>query len=90
MPRVHLIIHGTVQGVGFRYFARREAQARGVSGWARNCPDGTVEIEAEAGADALSGFIEAMRHGPRFALVTRLEQADIPETGGGGAFGIRF
>ncbi len=36
-------VSGHVQGVGFRVWVMREAQARGVNGWVRNCPDGTVE-----------------------------------------------
>ena len=45
--RIHYIFHGTVQGVGFRYKACYSAKNRGVTGWVRNCSDGTVEMEAE-------------------------------------------
>ena len=45
--RKHFIFHGYVQGVGFRYRAYHAAVSRGISGWVRNCYDGSVEMEAE-------------------------------------------
>jgi acylphosphatase len=45
--RLTVWVSGRVQGVGFRWWARSEALAAGVDGWARNLPDGRVEIVAE-------------------------------------------
>ena len=39
----HIVVHGRVQGVGFRAFVEHEALKRGLEGWVRNCRDGTVE-----------------------------------------------
>ena len=52
VSRVHVIVRGRVQGVYFRDYTRREAQALGVNGWVRNLPDRSVEavIEGEAGS----------------------------------------
>ncbi|MCX7049420.1 MAG: acylphosphatase [Candidatus Sumerlaeota bacterium] len=88
MPREHIVVHGIVQGVGFRYYTLRQAQALGVSGWARNRYDGTVEIEAEADAETLEEFIEAVREGPRFSRVTSLDRTPIAELGQKSGFQI--
>lgn len=64
---------GRVQGVGYRYFALREAETLGVSGHVRNLPDGSVEVNAEASPDALARFEEKLRSGPSFSRVEGLE-----------------
>jgi acylphosphatase len=56
MVRRRVIVHGRVQGVFFRDTTRRMAQSRGVSGWVRNNPDGTVEAAFEGEPEA----VEAM------------------------------
>jgi len=82
------LVHGRVQGVGYRYFALKEAEALGVSGYARNLPDGRVEVVAEAEAVVLQGFEDRLREGPAFAHVTRVERFEIPARGDAG-FQIR-
>jgi acylphosphatase len=74
MKRVHLVIHGRVQGVGFRYFAQSIARVHRVGGEVRNRPDGAVEVDAEGDAAAVAAFVEAMREGPRAARVDRIEE----------------
>ena len=71
------LVSGVVQGVGFRWFAARHARALGLTGWARNLPDGRVEIVA-AGADAdVLGRLEArLRDGPAHARVEAVERED--------------
>jgi acylphosphatase len=71
------LVSGVVQGVGFRWFVARHARALGLTGWARNLPDGRVEIVA-AGADAdLLGRLEArLRDGPAHARVEVVERED--------------
>ena len=73
MPRVHLIVHGRVQGVGFRWHVLRQARSRGLAGWVRNRDDGTVEAEAEGDRAALDAFVADLRHGPARAQVTGIE-----------------
>ncbi|HEV2981218.1 MAG TPA: acylphosphatase [Solirubrobacteraceae bacterium] len=70
---VCLHVRGRVQGVFFRDSARREAQRRGVAGWAANRLDGSVEIVLEGPHAAVQEVVEWCRHGPRSAHVTGLE-----------------
>jgi acylphosphatase len=84
LSMVHAIVKGHVQGVGFRYFVRRRAQALGAVGWVRNRGDGNVEFVAEAQQQTLENFIIAVREGPRGSEVTDVE---IEWGQGGGKFG---
>ena len=70
---VHLIVSGRVQGVWFRAGAREQALELGLCGWAKNCPDGTVEIHAEGDKKTLEQFITWCRKGPPTARVSALE-----------------
>lgn len=71
--RVHIIVHGLVHGVGFRWFVAREAGALGVRGYVRNRPEGTVEIEAEGDRSLLEALIAHVKVGPRSAQVRDLQ-----------------
>ena len=62
-----------MQGVFFRDSTRREAVRRGIAGWARNTPHGTVEVVAEGPPEAVEAFVEFLRRGPGHADVSRLE-----------------
>lgn len=81
-------VGGRVQGVGFRYFVADAAAHEGIAGWARNLPDGRVEIAAEGEADALERFERRIRQGPPHARVDEVRVADEPP-GGLSAFTIR-
>lgn len=70
--RCHLWVSGMVQGVGFRFFAERVARRMGVSGLARNLPDGRVEIVAEGPRLALERLIADLRAGPPGAVIRGL------------------
>jgi acylphosphatase len=65
-------VTGRVQGVSYRAWAKRWAEARGLAGWVRNEPDGTVSALVEGAPDAVEEMIEAMRSGPPAARVDRL------------------
>ena len=82
MERLHAVIHGYVQGVGFRYFVLRQADQLGLSGWVRNNDDGSVEVVAEGERDRLELLRAAVAEGPRMAHVERVEVAWSPATGG--------
>jgi acylphosphatase len=66
-------ITGRVQGVFFRAWTRDEARSIGVSGWVRNCADGSVEAHVEGDESCVDELIRRMRHGPPHAKVTDLE-----------------
>jgi acylphosphatase len=72
---------GRVQGVFFRDSVRREAQARGVAGWAANEPDGTVTAVFEGAAADVDALVELCRSGPGHAEVEQLEVHDEPPEG---------
>jgi len=74
MHQVQLVIRGRVQGVGFRFFAVREAQRLGLRGVVRNLADGAVEVEAEGDRPSLALLVEALRSGPRAARVTAVDE----------------
>lgn len=72
----HVIVHGRVQGVGFRAFVEREALTRGIEGWVRNRRDGSVEALFAGDADVVADMIEACRQGPLGARVDVQHQRD--------------
>jgi acylphosphatase len=72
----HVTISGRVQGVFFRDSLRREAQARGVAGWARNTRDGTVEAVLEGSAEDVERVIDWCHRGPSGAEVSDVEVSE--------------
>lgn len=75
-----LIIHGRVQGVGFRDSMRREAERLGVTGWVRNRRDGTVEAVVAGSAAAVTEIVQWVHRGPPAAQVSRVAIADTDGT----------
>ena len=74
------IVRGGVQGVGFRFFVQNKATALGLTGWARNLDDGSVEVLAVGAESRLSDLAAALHAGPRMADVRGVEeQAAAPE-----------
>jgi acylphosphatase len=82
MERLHAVIRGDVQGVGYRYFVQRNAGRLGLTGWVRNNDDGTVEVVAEGGRPDLEQLKRALEEGPRMARVDRVEARWSEATGG--------
>jgi acylphosphatase len=72
---VGLILEGRVQGVGFRWWTRREANRLGLRGTVRNRPDGSVEVHAAGPAELLDTFGAAIRVGPPGARVEKVRSA---------------
>jgi len=73
MHQALIIIEGRVQGVAYRYSAQKRAQQLAVCGYAKNLPDGSVEILAQGEKENLDQFIEWCREGPPVANVDRVE-----------------
>jgi acylphosphatase len=74
--RRRVIVHGRVQGVGFRYSVARAAQSRAVAGWVSNRADGSVEAVLEGEPEAVQSLVRICREGPRGAVVDRVEVTD--------------
>lgn len=82
MVRAHLFVSGRVQGVFYRATCRQEAQARGLSGWVRNLPDGRVEAVFQGPREAVDGMIRWCAQGPPRAQVSKIELSwEDPERG---------
>jgi acylphosphatase len=79
--RVRLSIRGRVQGVWFREATRIEAERLGVTGWVRNCGDGSVEAVIEGEAGAVRELEAWCHHGPPSARVNEVVSNDEPPTG---------
>ena len=79
MEKIHLLILGRVQRVGFRRFVVRQAETLNLSGWVRNRNDGSVETFVIGMPDALSVFIEQCRKGPLFASVSDIQFLPIDD-----------
>ncbi|RKU16967.1 acylphosphatase [Candidatus Poribacteria bacterium] len=88
--QLYVLITGRVQGVGFRNFTQRNARQLGVKGYAKNLPNGKVEVVAEGDKTQLDALVVFLREGPRYARVDSLEIDERPFTGEYEAFGIRY
>ncbi len=80
VERLHARVEGRVQGVGFRHFVWKQAQALGLTGWVRNRRDGSVEVVAEGPAAALDALVRALRQGPPASRVDAVHVQRGPAT----------
>lgn len=87
--RLDARVTGRVHGVGFRYFAYREATALGLVGWVANVADGSVQCVAEGPRDVLEALLERLQDGPPAAIVEGVSAAWMAATGTFGSFGVR-
>ncbi len=74
LKRFRAVIHGRVQGVGFRFFTQREARRLNVKGFSKNLPDGTVEVVGEAEPKQAEEFVSLLYRGP---LSSDVEKVDL-------------
>lgn len=89
MIRVHVRVHGRVQGVYYRASAQEEAQRLGLLGWVRNRADGTVEAAAEGEDAAVESFLAWCRRGPENARVDDVEVERLAPIGTETEFTVR-
>jgi acylphosphatase len=82
-------LEGRVQGVGFRWWTTREADALGLRGWVRNLRDGSVEVHAGGPAEALDELEARLGRGPRGANVRKVQRLGPAEDLPGSGFDIR-
>ena len=88
--RLHAIVHGRVQGVGFRAATQRAAATQRLTGWVRNRWDGTVEVVAEGPQDAVRALERFLQRGPSTAEVSRVEAEYGAATNEFYGFNIRY
>lgn len=81
MRRVHVIVQGRVQGVGYRYTMRMIAREAGAAGWVRNLPDGGVEAEVEGTPAQVDEMLSWMAQGPPGARVDTATVTDAAPSG---------
>ena len=87
--RLVATVHGSVQGVGFRVFVQRHANALALDGWVANRSDGSVEVVAEGPPADLDRLVARLREGPRGAAVRGVDVRMDPARGGDRGFIIR-
>ena len=90
MRRVHVIVRGDVQNVGFRSWTRHKAGHFGISGWVRNNDDGTVEAIFEGLDHNVEEIIEECRRGPPGSYVEKVETDEEKFVGDFRGFEIRI
>ncbi|MFF2389246.1 acylphosphatase [Agromyces sp. NPDC058104] len=77
MIRRHVVVSGLVQGVGYRYLARKHADRLAVTGWVRNRPDATVEAEVQGEAAAVHEMLRRLEAGPPGSHVTGIVVSEL-------------
>jgi len=88
--RLQAIVHGYVQGVGFRWRTREVARRLNLRGYVRNRPDRSVEVVAEGTERALRELLSYLREGPTAASVVRVQETWLPSHGEFAGFEVRF
>ncbi len=73
----HILVCGKVQGVGYRYFAKIQADLLGISGWVKNLDNGCVEITALGGERTLEAYIAKLKLGPPRSKVDNLDVREV-------------
>ena len=72
IKRAEYFVSGIVQGVGFRYFVYKNAMQLGLNGYAKNLPDGRVEVVAEGNEESIKNIQKILKQGPSFSRVDKL------------------
>ncbi len=90
MEHVHVRVEGRVQGVFFRDFTRREAQARSLNGWVKNMPNGAVEAVFSGNKQDIESMVSWLHEGSPHAMVTAVEVNRIDHSESFPDFQIRY
>ena len=90
MERLQAVVHGRVQGVGYRYYTLQRANELGLVGYVKNRWNSTVEVVAEGERDSLEALAGYLHMGPRAATVTHVDITWLPASGDFRDFRPRF
>jgi acylphosphatase len=88
--RLHAIVEGRVQGVGYRAFVEQSAYELGLNGWVRNRWEGSVEVVAEGARPVLERLLAALQRGPRASSVSNVQVEWAHATGEFTRFSVRM
>lgn len=88
--RLHILIDGRVQGVGFRFFTRRQTSTSGITGYVKNLANGKVEVVAEGKESELEKFARKLKTGPSMARVTDIKISRKKYRGDFKSFSVRY
>lgn len=69
LERYYIIFSGRIQGVGFRYFCQLQASLFNLTGWVRNCDNGSVELQVQGQKEKIFSFITALKKGNGFSRI---------------------
>lgn len=86
--REHIIFHGRVQGVGFRYQAMYAARSFGLTGWVQNLPDGSVEMEVQGAPAGIGRMLNHLRSG-HWIRIDQMDMEELPVAAGERGFNVR-
>ncbi|KAJ5089952.1 hypothetical protein N7532_008636 [Penicillium argentinense] len=75
--RIAFLVHGTVQGVGYRDFTQKAATSHDLKGWCRNTTCGRVEGEVQGDEETIKKLFQQLNKGPRMAHVVKLEKKEL-------------
>jgi len=90
MINYEIIVHGHVQGVGFRFYTYQNAIMNRITGWVKNNADGTVKIVAQGEESNMNKFIDAVRRGPRFSKIIDVSIKELQGLENHKAFQIKY
>lgn len=90
LNQLHILVSGNVQGVGYRYYAQMKAMQLGITGWAKNHDDGTVEIIASGPDVDLDQFVSDLRQGNPFSEVIDIQINQLEEKNVYHSFTIKY
>lgn len=85
--RKHIVFHGCVQGVGFRYTAKYLAQSMGLTGWVANEYDGTVVMEVQGRESLINKMLVGLNHG-HYIIIEWMDAKEIPLSEGENSFRV--
>jgi acylphosphatase len=85
-----VVLFGRVQGVGFRYFVESIASKYDISGYVRNTFNGKVEVVCQGEEEELKQFIDEVKKGPAFSVVTDVKIEEIKDSKKYSIFDIKF
>lgn len=88
--RIHAVVTGRVQGVGFRYFVQQNAIRLHLTGWVRNQWDGSVELVAEGDHETLLQLLLAVTKGPPSSVVDSVDADWLDASGEFQSFHVKF